>query len=252
MTRLAVLSDIHGNLPALEAVLTDIRAQGTPDAYWVLGDLVAFAPWPAETLARLRALPKADFLQGNTDRYLVTGRRPVTPVNSGQDWERMPETLRVRDATFRWTVERLSYRDYEFLRDLPTQLIWEVPDFGRVVGVHATPQDDETNLYPDMTQEELQSYVSDLGARLVLYGHTHRPMNRPLDGMRLINSGSVGLPMDGDPRPSYALLNFEDGECEIAIRRVHYEREKVIAELKRAEHPGRVWVEQILQEAKAP
>lgn len=252
MTRLAVLSDIHGNLSALEAVLSDIKSHGAPDAYWFLGDLVAFAPWPAQTLARLRALPGADFLQGNTDRYLITGRRPNTPVNSREDWDRMPKTLRERDANFRWTVERLSYKDYEFLRDLPTQLSWNVPGFGQVVAFHATPQDDETVLHPSMTQEELQSYVDDLDARLVLYGHTHRPMNRPLDGIRLVNSGSVGLPLDGDPRPSYVLLDFEDGECDITIRRVQYDREKVIAELERLEHPARSWVEHILREAKTP
>jgi len=74
MTRLAILSDVHGNLPALQAVLADIEAQGAPDAVWVLGDLAVFCPWPTETLALLRAIPASvAFLRGNTDRYLVTG-----------------------------------------------------------------------------------------------------------------------------------------------------------------------------------
>jgi 3',5'-cyclic AMP phosphodiesterase CpdA len=91
MTRFAVLSDVHGNLMALEAVLADIEAQGAPDAYLVLGDLAAFCPWPAESLARLQELPEVSFLQGNTDRYLVTGRRPQTPpVQSPADWTKMP------------------------------------------------------------------------------------------------------------------------------------------------------------------
>jgi Predicted phosphoesterase len=127
MTRLAVLSDTHGNLPALEAVLADLERQGRPDFYWVLGDLVAFCPWPGETLARLRALPNVSFLQGNTDRYLVTGRRPVAPVRSPEDWARMPGFLEMRDALFRWTVGRLTWEEYLFLRDLPTRLETDIP-----------------------------------------------------------------------------------------------------------------------------
>ncbi len=252
MTRLAVLSDIHGNLLALEAVLADIAAQGAPDATWVLGDLVAFCPWPSETLARLRALPEVAFLQGNTDRYVVTGRRPVAPVRSPDDWASIPETLTGRDANFRWTVERLSYAEYEFLRDLPPRLEMDVPGYGGVLAVHATPVDDEANLYPGTPDEEVLGYLAGLDARLVLYGHTHRPVDRTVGGVRLVNDGSVGLPLDGDPRPAYALLDFEGGECTVTIRRVAYDAEAVIAELERVGHPARAWLAHILRHAAVP
>lgn len=251
MDRLAVLSDVHGNLRALEAVLSDIDAQDEPDAYWILGDLAAFCPWPAETLARLRALPNAAFLQGNTDRYLVTGRRPLVQVDSEQDWRRMPRSLKTRDECFRWIVERLSYDDYLFLRDLPTQIDQEIPDYGRIAAVHATPDDDEINLYPDAPAGEVRSHLSGLNASLLLYGHTHRPVDRIVDDIRVINSGSVGIPLDGDPRPAYALIDFEGDECSATIRRVSYDREAVIAELERLEHPGRAWVGRMLEEASA-
>lgn len=247
--RLAVLSDIHGNLLALETVLADIQARGRPDAYWILGDLAAFCPWPADTLARLRGLPVADFLRGNTDRYLVTGRRPAAPVESRQDWERMPETLRLRDATFRWAVERLSYKNFEFLRDLPTQLRKNVPEYGEILAVHATPEDDETNLYPETPQDQLRSCVSQVDARLMLYGHTHRAMDRPVDGVRLVNSGSVGIPLDGDPRPAYAFLDFEDASCKVTLHRVEYDRERVLDEMERVDHPGLPWIGRIIREA---
>ena len=250
MTRLAAISDIHGNLLALEAVLADIEAQGTPDATWVLGDLVAFCPWPAETLARLRALPNVACLQGNTDRYVVTGRRPVFPVRSPEDWTRMSVSLAGRDANFRWTVERLSYADYEFLHDLPPRLEMEVPGYGRVVAVHATPADDESNLLPNTPDDDVRPHIAGLDARLLLYGHTHRPVDRIVDSVRLVNDGSVGLPLDGDPRPAYALLDFEGGQCTVTIRRVTYDREAVIAELEQVEHPGRAWVGRILREAR--
>ena len=249
MTRLAVLSDVHGNLSALEAVLDDVAAQGTPDVTWVLGDLVAFCPWPGETLARLRALPGVAFLQGNTDRYLVTGRRPIAPVRSPADWDSMPVTLAMRDANFRWTVERLSYADYAFLRDLPPRLEMEMPGYGRVVAVHATPSDDETNLYPDTPDGEVAHHLSGLDARLLLYGHTHRPVDRTVDGVRLVNDGSVGLPLDGDTRPAYALLDFESDRCTVAIRRVAYDVEPVVAELERVGHPARAWIGHLLRRA---
>jgi len=249
VVRIVVLADIHGNLPALRAVLADIEAQGTPDAIWVLGDLVAFCPWPAETLARLRALPHAAFLRGNTDRYLVTGRRPVTPVRSPEDWKRLPAVLAGREANFCWTVERLSYADYEFLRDLPPRLEEEVPGYGRVAAVHATAIDDETNLFPDTPDETVHSHLAGLDARLVLYGHTHVPVDRIVDSFWLVNGGSVGLPLDGDPRSAYTVLDFEGKHCTVTLRRVVYDVEEVIAALERRGHPGRDWVVQMLRRA---
>jgi len=126
----------------------------------------------------------------------------------------------------------------------------EVPGYGRVVAVHATPTDDETTLFPDASDEEWRVHLSGLDARLLLYGHTHRPVDRIVDGTRLVNDGSVGLPLDGDPRPAYALLDFEGGQCAVAIRRVVYDREAVIARLEHVEHPARAWVGRILQEAR--
>jgi predicted phosphodiesterase len=251
MMRIAVLSDIHGNLPALEAILVDVQAQGAPDAYWVLGDLAAFCPWPTETLARLRALPNVSFLQGNTDRYLVAGRRPVHPVRSPEDWAAMPARLAEREANFLWTVDRLSYADYEFLRDLPPRLEMDVPGYGRIVAVHATPTDDETVILSDTPDDEIRPHLTGLDARLMLYGHTHRPMDRTVDGVRIINDGSVGLPLDGDHRPAYALLDFEGDRCRVTIRRVAYDREAVITELERVEHPAVAWVGGILRTASA-
>ncbi|MDY7078170.1 MAG: metallophosphoesterase family protein [Chloroflexota bacterium] len=250
MTRLAVLSDVHGNLPALEAVLADIELQGMPDVTWVLGDLAAFCPWPSETLARLRAIPNVAFLQGNTDRYLVTGQRPVFPIRSSRDWANAPGQLAERDANFRWTVERLSYADYEFLRDLPLRLETSIPGYGRILAVHASPTDDETVLLPDTPDEDVRPHLSGLDARLLLYGHVHRPVDRFVDTVRIVNDGSVGLPLDGDHRPAYGLLDFEDSRCAVTIRRVAYDREAVIAELERVEHPAQEWVGRILRAAR--
>jgi hypothetical protein len=164
----------------------------------------------------------------------------------------MPETLTGRDANFRWAVERLSYAAYEFLRDLPPRLDMDVPGYGRVVAVHATPDDDETNLYPDTPDEQVQRYLAGLDAHLVLYGHTHRPVDRTVAGVQLVNDGSVGLPLDGDPRPAYALIDFAGGRCTVTIRRVAYDAEAVIAELERVKHPARAWLGNVLRHAALP
>jgi len=242
MTRLAVLSDIHGNLPALEAILADIEKQGSPDAYWILGDLAAFLPWPVETLARLRDLPNAAILQGNTDRYLVTGRRPPMPIRSPEDWSAMPHMLNGRDANFRWTVELLPYSDYAFLRDLPPRLELDVPGYGRVLGVHAAPHDDESVLLADTPEAEILPHLARLDVRLMLYGHIHRLVDRTVGNIRLISAGSAGLPLDGDARPSYALLDFEGSECTLTLRRVVYDADKAKRELERVSHPAREWI----------
>jgi predicted phosphodiesterase len=247
MTRIATLSDIHGNLPALEAVVADIEARGAPDGIWVLGDLAVFFPWPAETLARLRALPNVSFLRGNTDRLIATGVRPEMPVRSEKEWARMGRALAVRDANFQWTVERLSYADYQFLAALPAQIQTAVPGYGGVLAVHAAPGDDEARLYPHTPDGDVRPYLEGVDARLLLGGHTHYPSDRTIDGVRLINDGSAGLPFDGDNRPSYVLLDFENGTCRATLRRVAYDVEIVAAELDNVEHPMRQWLIPILR-----
>jgi predicted phosphodiesterase len=252
MTRLAVLSDIHGNLPALEAVWADMQAQGMVDACWVLGDLTAYFPWSAEVVTRLRALPNVRCLSGNLDRYVVSGYRPPVPVRSAEEWGRMPDLLQVREARFRWTVQRLSYDDCCWLRDLPAQLERDVSGYGRVVAVHAAPGDDEALILPGVPDGEIVPYLVDLDARLLLHGHTHIPIERQVchiprsaatseqstRSVRLVNPGSAGLPLDGDPRIAYALLDFAAGDCAVSVRRLGYDVEAMIREMEQLKYPA--------------
>jgi predicted phosphodiesterase len=125
----------------------------------------------------------------------------------------------------------------------------DAPGYGRVVAIHANAQDDEMPLRPNAPVEQMRDFFAGLDGRLILYGHTHQPVDRIVDGVRIVNDGSAGLPLDGDPRPAYALLDFEGGECAVTVRRVEYDREAVIAELERVDHPARAWVIRRLREA---
>ena len=222
--RIAVLSDVHGNLPALEAVMSHLKTQGGYDEIWVLGDLAVFCPYPAQVLERLAPLPKARFVQGNTDGYLVTGRRPPQmAVQDESQWKSMPGFLKERDASFRWTVSQVSYEGYLLLRELPFQHRAEIPSYGAVLAVHGSPLGDEVGVWEHTTDADLRDMLSSTDFRLLLCGHTHCPLDRSLDSKRVINVGSVGLPLDGDRRAAYAMLDIEGDQCQSALHRVEYD-----------------------------
>ena len=251
--RLVVLSDVHGNLPALEAVMSHLKTQGGYDEIWVLGDLAVFCPYPAQVLERLAPLPKARFVQGNTDGYLVSGRRPPQmAVQDESQWNNMPGFLKERDASFRWTVSHLGYEGYLFLRELPFQQRVEIPGYGAVLGVHGSPLGDEVGVWEHTTDADLRDMLSGTDFRLLLCGHTHCPLDRNLDSKRVINVGSVGLPLDGDRRAAYATLDIEGGQCQSALHRVGYDVDEVLAELSEVDHPAIDWVGSRLRLAAHP
>lgn len=250
--RIAVLADVHGNLPALDAVLAHLEAQGRAEEVWVLGDLAVFCPYPVQVLERLRALPRVRFLQGNTDRYLVTGERPRRIAEDESQWSGMAALLKERDANFRWTLEQLNYERYSFLRDLPYLQRLDLVAYGAILGVHASFVSDELGIWPATTNGELRDLLDGIDARLLLCGHTHHQLDRSLGEVRVVNPGSVGLPLDGDQRAAYAILEVESDGCEVALHRVDYDVGEVIAKLDDVGHPARGWVGTRLRLAAHP
>jgi len=220
--RTAVLFDVHGNLAALEAVLADAAASGV-DAYAVGGDLALFGPEPAACVDRLRALPNAVYVQGNTDRYLGDGRteKPVP-----------------------WFSRRLKEERLAWLRDLPTRA--DVPGHDALV-VHATPRGDEEVLRPDTPDDNVEAMLEGETARLVIGGHVHLQFLRPVGRWTWLNPGSVGLPFDGDPRAAWAFLH----EGGIDLRRTRYDVEAVAAAVEASGSPVAEVVARRLREAAA-
>jgi predicted phosphodiesterase len=238
--RLAMLSDIHGNLHALEAVLADLKAYAAPDQIWVLGDLCLMGAQPAECLQRVRELPNVKVISGNTDRRLVTGQRGAARPKNAEEWAHFANWLTQRDQCHNWTISCLSYADAEYLASLPSELELHVPHYGWLIGFHGAPGNDEANLLPETPADEILDHFLDREGRFAVGGHTHIAMDRALGAWRVVNVGSVGMPKD-DPRPSYAIATFENGTAHVELRRVVYDVETAIKALEQSGNPAWQW-----------
>ncbi|MCU0513537.1 MAG: metallophosphatase family protein [Anaerolineae bacterium] len=249
--RLAVFSDIHGNLAALEAVLADMERAGSIDRWWCLGDLAAHGPRPAECLARLRALREQhgkevfQVIGGNTDRYLVTGERfPLPAVTDAALLAARVQSLATRDRVLNWNVSVLSYADYEFLAQIiGRELQQRVEGYGTLIGFHAIPGNDESlSLLPATPEEEAHDALLDRAGRLALAGHTHQVMDRTLQAWRVINPGSVGMSLTQHGYAEWALLTVTGDGVQVDFRAVPYDVAAVIADARVAGHPDPDWL----------
>jgi len=231
--RTAILSDIHGNLAALEAVLADLRA-ASPDVVLQGGDLAMGGHRAAEVVDRIREFGWAGVV-GNTDEVLWNDESRVALEKSAP---KLGTLLRVIFDDVAATVERLGPERIAWLRTLPME--WRSSDGGMAL-VHASPGNLWRAPGADCDEAELVATYGNLNARVVVYGHIHRPYVRMAGGFTVANSGSVGSPYDGDPRPSYLLI--EDGR--VSIRRVEYDVERECRELIASGYPHAEWIAEI-------
>jgi predicted phosphodiesterase len=238
--RLALFSDVHGNPIALDAVLADIEQRGGADGYWVLGDLVAIGYDPASVLSRLTSLPNVRFVQGNTDRYVVTGQRPYPSFADAQSDPRLLARLVEVAHSFAWTHGFISATGwFDWLAALPAELQKLLPDGTRMLGVHVAPgKDDGTGIHPALSDDDLRRLLEAASADLVCVGHTHRPLDRTVNGVRAINVGSVSNPLVDDRRASYVILDATESGYTIEHRRVAYDYAAVIEAVTRLRHPA--------------
>ncbi len=246
--RLAVLSDIHGNLTALDAALADLDAVGGADTVWMLGDVVAFGPRPAECVRRLRGLiercgkDNVHSICGNTDRYVIKGDRPPEPTAKDADaYEAMRRNLPMRDALLNWTLAQLAFEDYEFLSNLGSDLGLNAPGYGYVIGYHGTPGNDEGILNPDTPADQGRDALLDREGRLGIGGHIHVQMDRDIGGWRVVNVGSIGMSKDKPGYAEWGLLTFDGGSVQIDLRAVPYDTQTVIADYAAVGFPVANW-----------
>jgi predicted phosphodiesterase len=241
--RLGLISDVHGNRIALEAVVADGVQQGV-DTWWVLGDLVAIGAEPIPTLELLADLPGVRFVRGNTDRYVMTGKRP-SPHRA--DVERDPSLQGLFDAveaSFSWTrahVERAGWSD--MLASLPATQRLDLADGTRLLGVHASPgSDDGPGITPEIADADLERLLENSDADIVCSGHTHRPTNRRIGGVRAVNLGSVSNPMTADLRATYVVIDDDRHGHRLAHRRVGYDHDAVLQRCEQSDHPEAAYI----------
>jgi predicted phosphodiesterase len=237
--RLAILSDIHGNPLALDAVLADIQSQGEVDSYWVLGDFSALGYDPVTPLEKVTALPHASFTRGNTDRYVMTGDLPVQPEKALQDPALLPQVIEAA-RSFSWTRGYLSAAGWlDWLTNVPLAVRLTLPDGTRVLGVHASPgRDDGPGIGSKQSDHELEQRLAGCEADLVIVGHTHVPLDRQIGSRRAINLGSVSNPVTSGLQATYVLLDADEHGYHIQLRRVDYDREAVIRAIEQSHHPN--------------
>lgn len=242
--RIALLSDIHGNITALDAVLTDISEQGGAEAYWVLGDLVALGPQPIRVLERFSTLSNVRFIRGNTDRYVAFGDRPSPSIEEARVNNRLLDALVEVANTFAWTQGMLTAAGWlDWLRALPLEMKDVLPDGTRVLAVHASPGlDDGSGILPEMGSQAIRPLLKNCEADLVLVGHTHQPCEHKVDGIHVVNPGAVSLSLTEDKYASYVLLDAEEAGYRVQQRKILYDRSAVIQQLELIHHPGRQYL----------
>jgi putative phosphoesterase len=222
--RIALVSDIHGNLTALDAVVDDIARRGV-DRVVQGGDLALMGPRPAEVIDRIRELGWPGIV-GNTDEAIWRPEEHERLLNDAPALKPMVDLIfqtYVPDARERLGDDRIGW-----MRELPAE--HREADLALV---HARPGDLWRAPMPEADDDELAGTYRPLEAGLAVYGHIHKPYVREVDGLTVANSGSVGLPFDDDPRAAYLIV--DDGKPSIV--RVEYDVEREVRALRESGHP---------------
>jgi putative phosphoesterase len=252
--RVAVLADTHGNTLALDAALAEIEAAGGVDAYWFLGDYVAIGFDPLGVMARISGLPRAVFVRGNTDRLATS----LTDMDAWlaeveHDLTLWPMLLRI-NRSFAWTAGAMASGGWlEWLSELPLELRFTLPDGTHVLLVHASPgTDDGVGIHPNLSDDELGRLVADAAADLIFIGHTHAPLDRLVEGVRVVNPGSIGNPVLPGAGACYALLEVDADGYRLTLHQAVYDKEAAMAAADAVKHPAADYIKQFLQGKRIP
>jgi predicted phosphodiesterase len=234
--RLAILADVHSNLPALQAVLADVQRRDV-DGIVVAGDLIGGAPQVVETVRLLRSCGSW-MIRGNNDSYFVA-------YQAGD----VPDGWRVNRqwAAMRWSYRQLDRETLDFMASLPEGCVVNLPGAAPIRVVHGSPRDPSESLVPDRDAVTLRLFnragllasdrdplaldlaLAQIREPVLVCGHTHIPWQQERDGRLALNPGSVGAPINGDPRAQYALLTWEGHSWQAEYQVVAYDLDPVRA-----------------------
>lgn len=222
--RVAVISDIHGNQIALEAVLEDLSQQAPVDHTIIAGDLCLNGPCPAQVLDIVRGL-NCPVIQGNVDAEVVN---------------EAPEKGLKKRTTVSWTREQIGPEGIAYLATLPTSHLVENPEGSDLYVVHANPLNLEDAIFPNAPDSELEhllgSLPPDVGA--MAFGHLHIAYTRRWRHLLLADVASCGVPRDEDLRAAYGILSWHGASWEAEIRRVTYDVKAVVKQIKTSGMPN--------------
>lgn len=224
--KIALIGDVHANLPALEAVLAHAGGEGAA-AIWNIGDFVGYNAFPEEVV-RLLDERGAVSVVGNYDLKVLRFPR------RRELWKEKKQPLKYR--SFEWTYEQLSVAGRDHLASLPRDRRLQLA--GRsVLMTHGSPASIDEHLYPETPVARFAQLGELAGADLVICGHSHRAFVRGVGDTLFVNTGSVGRPDDGDPRACYATLEVAGGEPIVRHFRVAYDVERAVGAIRAAGLP---------------
>jgi putative phosphoesterase len=228
--RIAIISDIHGNMTALEAVLADLRARPV-DATYCLGDLVGYAAHPNEVTERIRAegIPT---IMGNYDDGVGFERGECGCAYTN------PIDKELGDQSLAWTKTTVTAENKAFLRTLASEIRFDA-DGRRILLVHGSPRRINEYLFEDRPISSFQRLAASSNADIIVFGHTHKPYTKLVDDVLFVNAGSVGKPKDGDWRACYIILDTSDATTPVEFIRVPYDVAGEAAAIRATELPDK-------------
>ncbi|MDR2855389.1 MAG: CHAD domain-containing protein [Methanomicrobiales archaeon] len=240
-TIVALIGDVHSNLPALRAVLTDAKERGATTIFNA-GDLIGYGPYPEEVIEMLRSHDVIS-ITGNYDQSLLTQwwmSEESSSERSDLDWDADPEDtviLQLKRRVSKWTYDALSLDSREYLKHLPEQMRTTL--FGRkLLLVHGSPSSITEYITSETPKTRLSEIANSSGADIIVSGHTHMPFVKEVDQVLFINTGSVGRSEGGDPRACYALISCQ-AENKLVVKhiRVSYDVDEIVHKMDHYEFP---------------
>ncbi len=216
--KVALIGDVHANLPALEVVLDHARAHGA-EAIWNIGDFVGYGPFPNEVIERLRA----------ADAASIAGNYDTAVIKFGQGAKRQRNAAKA--LAHRWAHETLSKENLAYLASLPQDMRFEI-EGQRILLAHGSPASPDEHLTPDTPQQRLDELAGLAQADIVIVGHSHVPFVRAANGVWFVNTGSVGRPDDGDPRACYAMMSVTAHKLRVRHYRLEYDMRRTVEAMR--------------------
>ena len=229
MSRVAVITDIHGNLPALEAALARIDELAITEVYCG-GDLVGYGPWPNQVCSLIegRGIPT---IYGNYDHAIGRDHEDCGCAYRDQHDRELGE------LSIAWTLEHTNQASKDFMRQLPFDLRFELGG-GRVRLVHGSPRKVNEYLFDDKPARTFERIAAGADCDILVFGHTHRPWVDEYGGVLFVNCGSVGKPKDGDRRGGFAILSAGSDGVSAEVERFDYDVELAAREVVEAGLPA--------------